>query len=79
MYVVCSKSTLKLLPEHCITAQIIELKITVVTTKMQITRQVYLFFFQFFQAAVHSKLLLWLPLGFDFLQYGLQTPCSDFR
>ena len=34
---------LKLLPEHCITAQIIELKITVVTTKMQITRQVYLF------------------------------------
>ena len=49
MYVVCSKSTLKLLPEHCITAQIIELKITVVTTKMQITRQVFIFFsFQFF-------------------------------
>ena len=44
MYVVCSKSTLKLLPEQGITAQIIELKITVVTTKMQITRQVYLFF-----------------------------------
>ena len=48
MYVVCSKSTLKLLPEHCITAQIIELKITVVTTKMQITRQVFIFFLSVF-------------------------------